>query len=197
MLAERQAGSRKLAAGSGERANINDSGGVAQLVRACGSYPQGPGFKSLHRHHFLPACTSPTVSRERSEAPLLAARRPRARRAVRRLGFGRAAAPAAASSLRRGELDDRRGRPPQPRHPCRRRRGRAVLRDLAADLGVAVPRRARRCAGPGARVAHIARRCRPPGALRLLRARRAASSAPRPSRPATRSTIRRKHSCCS
>jgi tRNA(Ile)-lysidine synthase len=25
--------------------------GVAQLVRACGSYPQGPGFKSLHRHH--------------------------------------------------------------------------------------------------------------------------------------------------
>jgi hypothetical protein len=31
---------------------INNSGGVAQLVRACGSYPQGPGFKSLHRHHF-------------------------------------------------------------------------------------------------------------------------------------------------
>ena len=26
--------------------------GVAQLVRACGSYPQGPGFKSLHRHQF-------------------------------------------------------------------------------------------------------------------------------------------------
>ena len=26
------------------------SGGVAQLVRACGSYPQCPGFKSLHRH---------------------------------------------------------------------------------------------------------------------------------------------------
>ena len=26
-------------------------GGVAQLVRACGSYPQSPGFKSLHRHH--------------------------------------------------------------------------------------------------------------------------------------------------
>jgi hypothetical protein len=25
-------------------------GGVAQLVRACGSYPQCPGFKSLHRH---------------------------------------------------------------------------------------------------------------------------------------------------
>ena len=34
------------------RANINGSGGVAQLVRACGSYPQCPGFKSLHRHHF-------------------------------------------------------------------------------------------------------------------------------------------------
>ena len=27
-------------------------GGVAQLVRACGSYPQSPGFKSLHRHHY-------------------------------------------------------------------------------------------------------------------------------------------------
>jgi tRNA(Ile)-lysidine synthase len=26
------------------------SAGVAQLVRACGSYPQGPGFKSLRRH---------------------------------------------------------------------------------------------------------------------------------------------------
>jgi predicted Zn finger-like uncharacterized protein len=26
------------------------SGDVAQLVRACGSYPQSPGFKSLHRH---------------------------------------------------------------------------------------------------------------------------------------------------
>ena len=26
-------------------------GDVAQLVRACGSYPQCPGFKSLHRHH--------------------------------------------------------------------------------------------------------------------------------------------------
>ena len=25
-------------------------GGVAQLARACGSYPQGPGFKSLRRH---------------------------------------------------------------------------------------------------------------------------------------------------
>jgi PP-loop family len=25
-------------------------GGVAQSVRACGSYPQCPGFKSLHRH---------------------------------------------------------------------------------------------------------------------------------------------------
>ncbi len=25
-------------------------GGVAQVVRACGSYPQCPGFESLHRH---------------------------------------------------------------------------------------------------------------------------------------------------
>ena len=29
-------------------------GGVAQSVRACGSYPQCPGFESLHRHHNLP-----------------------------------------------------------------------------------------------------------------------------------------------
>lgn len=27
-----------------------NSGGVAQMVRACGSYPQCPGFNSLHRH---------------------------------------------------------------------------------------------------------------------------------------------------
>ncbi len=31
---------------------INSSAGVAQLVRARGSYPRCPGFKSLHRHHF-------------------------------------------------------------------------------------------------------------------------------------------------
>ena len=30
-------------------------GGVAQVARACGSYPQCPGFESLHRHH-LPEC---------------------------------------------------------------------------------------------------------------------------------------------
>jgi hypothetical protein len=35
-------------------------GDVAQLVRACGSYPQRPGFKSLHRHHL-----------EKNQAPLL------------------------------------------------------------------------------------------------------------------------------
>jgi hypothetical protein len=28
-------------------------GGVAQTVRACGSYPQCPGFNSLHRHYFV------------------------------------------------------------------------------------------------------------------------------------------------
>jgi hypothetical protein len=27
-------------------------GDVAQVVRACGSYPQCPGFKSLHRHQY-------------------------------------------------------------------------------------------------------------------------------------------------
>ena len=30
---------------------VTERGGVAQTVRACGSYPQCPGFKSLHRHH--------------------------------------------------------------------------------------------------------------------------------------------------
>ena len=29
-------------------------GGVAQLARACGSYPQCPGFESLHRYHVKP-----------------------------------------------------------------------------------------------------------------------------------------------
>lgn len=29
-------------------------GDVAQLVRACGSYPQGPGFKSLRRYQAYP-----------------------------------------------------------------------------------------------------------------------------------------------
>ena len=33
---------------------MHPNGGVAQQVRACGSYPQCPGFKSLHRHHFYP-----------------------------------------------------------------------------------------------------------------------------------------------
>ena len=27
------------------------TGGVAQVVRACGSYPQSHWFKSSHRHH--------------------------------------------------------------------------------------------------------------------------------------------------
>ena len=42
---------------------MNDDGGVAQLVRACGSYPQCPGFKSLHRHHLptMNTCIVPTA----------------------------------------------------------------------------------------------------------------------------------------
>ena len=32
---------------------LKDRGGVAQVVRANGSYPLCPGFKSLHRHHPL------------------------------------------------------------------------------------------------------------------------------------------------
>ncbi len=30
---------------------IKKKGGVAQMVRACGSYPQSHWFKSSHRHH--------------------------------------------------------------------------------------------------------------------------------------------------
>jgi tRNA(Ile)-lysidine synthase len=33
-------------------------GGVAQLVRARGSYPRSPGFESLHRHHPSASCRS-------------------------------------------------------------------------------------------------------------------------------------------
>ena len=33
-------------------AKIFEPGGVAQEVRACGSYPQCRGFDSLHRHSF-------------------------------------------------------------------------------------------------------------------------------------------------
>ena len=33
------------------RTRPGENGDVAQVVRACGSYPQCPGFKSLHRHH--------------------------------------------------------------------------------------------------------------------------------------------------
>ena len=35
---------------AGDSVKLIGSGGVAQSVRACGSYPQCPGFKSLHRH---------------------------------------------------------------------------------------------------------------------------------------------------
>lgn len=34
----------------GDLAKIFATGGVAQVVRACGSYPQCRGFESLHRH---------------------------------------------------------------------------------------------------------------------------------------------------
>ncbi len=37
----------------GRFGKIERLGGVAQSVRACGSYPQCPGFKSLHRHQLF------------------------------------------------------------------------------------------------------------------------------------------------
>src|SRR5689334_8939586 len=47
-------------------------GGVAQLVRASGSYPLCPGFKSLHRHHDSPdwrADLSPEASGGAQQVP--------------------------------------------------------------------------------------------------------------------------------
>ena len=41
---------REINAYSLRSVHASDPGGVAQSVRACGSYPQCPGFKSLHRH---------------------------------------------------------------------------------------------------------------------------------------------------
>ena len=41
---------RRVPGGCSQR--ITTNGGVAQLVRACGSYPQCPGFKSLYRHQY-------------------------------------------------------------------------------------------------------------------------------------------------
>ena len=43
-------------------------GGVAQLVRARGSYPRRPGFKSLHRHHFPPRRRSERVDADDAAA---------------------------------------------------------------------------------------------------------------------------------
>jgi tRNA(Ile)-lysidine synthase len=45
-------------------------GGVAQLVRARGSYPRRPGFESLHRHHFDGGYVSETL--ENAACELLA-----------------------------------------------------------------------------------------------------------------------------
>ncbi len=53
----------------------SSDGGVAQVVRACGSYPQCPGFKSLHRHFIplffkhIPARTNPCLFYHIMESP--------------------------------------------------------------------------------------------------------------------------------
>ena len=60
-----------LVEGRESRGKITAYAGVAQLVRARGSYPRSPGFKSLHRHQYhlspasalaLDACPSPSES---------------------------------------------------------------------------------------------------------------------------------------
>ena len=55
-------------------------GGVAQLVRACGSYPQSPGFESLHRHQEKGAHPGGVAKRlrRRSAKPLFRGSNPRA-----------------------------------------------------------------------------------------------------------------------
>src|SRR5690349_4150458 len=80
------AGTREAGGGRGKSRPRNRSGallvfppfgGVAQLVRARGSYPLGPGFKSLHRHQIFPQIAR--VSARRASYP---ARSRRPHRAV-------------------------------------------------------------------------------------------------------------------
>ena len=151
-----------------DRVIIRDSGGVAQLVRACGSYPQGPGFKSLHRHHFLPNHGSRrSRSCERAHIRPVAARRTRPGGAVRR-----ADSIALLHLLRElhaaGRARGRRRRAPEPRPAGRRptptRRSAASWRQ---SLGVPFDGRSgptsARCAATGAP------RSRTPGDARATR----------------------------
>ena len=55
-------------AGSNPAPATNYCGGVAQMVRACGSYPQGQWFKSTHRHQF--ADTNRSVKRAGGSPPI-------------------------------------------------------------------------------------------------------------------------------
>ena len=58
------------AASSNIITNFSQCGGVAQTVRACGSYPQCPGFNSLHRHQFPRHFVSTPAMYVNSAAPV-------------------------------------------------------------------------------------------------------------------------------
>ena len=110
--------------------------GVAQLVRARGSYPRCPGFKSLHRHHLRPrrglrltrvppgtttlSCPSRRALRTIRKHGMLPPADACARRAVGRPGLGRAAPRAA--ELERARPPRRRRRRPFQSSAARRAR---------------------------------------------------------------------------
>ena len=80
------------------------------MVRACGSYPQCPGFNSLHRHHFLPQGVrkgiEPAQCADEEEEERDA--RERGSTAPRRIrALARQAAPQAVNSLHRHHFSPR------------------------------------------------------------------------------------------
>ena len=202
---------------------INVPAGVAQLVRARGSYPRCPGFKSLHRHHFSFAAIA---NRERSSAESLrhvttavgvyptsmsalrwrrparfvetprSRRCPCARGALRRSRFGGAAVSASrVGGARRG--DRRRSGAPATtaaRRGCRR--GRAFCARLAGRLGMPFVGEPCGRRGAGARERRSIEDAARQAAVRLSRARRVQlGSRGHRHRPTPRTT-RPRPSCC-
>ena len=177
-------------------------GGVAQLVRARGSYPRRPGFESLHRHQSSLRARRPALKLPPLVAAVAAALRaagPPARGetlvvgALRRRRLGRApgrardarAARGASGSWPRTSITA--CAPARPTTPASAPRLRAPRR---ADPGRAPPTCARAPSGTG--------RPRAGGAARALRvpAPGARRSRPPRSRSPTRATTRPRRCCC-